>query len=307
MGLPARLVPFALLVLFITVLGVPGSRAVQAGLQADQEKILWVHRPKVRLGARVMGGGKGVPVLFVHGLAGDMGVWTAAMTHELTTRRTGAFDLRGHGASGVPQNGLFSIPSMGEDAAAVAEALGFRRYVLVGHSLGGAVAASCVGRHPDRVAGVFFLAPPNRPEDRSVSRGEHLLKTASQLRYRDQMKTSWGEALQPYPASHDQVLSALVRTPPEAIGGALAGLAVYDPLPDLRKADCPLYSLTLPGAESPRSYHAIIPSIAHETIEGVSHWVMLDAPEEFEHRLDAFLAKVDEMEMAPPRERRGEE
>ena len=307
MGLRRRLAPCALLVAVIALQGGLGWKAVQAGLQADQELTLWVRRPKVRLRARVMGGGGGVPVLFVHGLAGDMGVWAAAMAHERGTRRAGAFDLRGHGASGIPKGGFFSIPSMGEDAAAVAEAFGFRRYVLVGHSLGAAVVASCAGRHPDRVAGVFLLAPPNRPEDRSAARGENLRKAAAQLAYRDQMNTGWGEALQPFPASRDRVLSALARTPPEAIGGVLAGLAVYDPLPDLRKAGCPLYSLTLSGADSPRSYHVLVPSIAHGTIDGVSHWAMLDAPEEFGHRLDAFLAKVDELEVARPGGPRGEE
>jgi len=242
------------------------------------------------------GSGDGVPVLFVHGLAGNMKVWSAAMLHQSRTRRAGAFDLRGHGDSGLPTNGGYSIPSMAEDAASVAEALGFRRYVLVGHSLGAAVVAACAGRHPGRVAGVLFVEPPNRPSDRSAEREKRLLETATLPTYREQMKAGWGEALNPFPASHDRVLEALARTPPQAIGGVLAALAVYDPLPDLTRTRALCESLTVAGADNPRAYSTLVPSITHDVIDGTSHWIMLDAPEEFDRRLDGFLESVDRRE-----------
>lgn len=273
-----------------------GAEPATVAPQVGVDVVTTVRRPGVLLHARASGGGEGVPVLFVHGLAGDMEVWSSAMSHQGRVRRAAAFDLRGHGSSSLPKNGSFLIPAMSEDAAAVAEALGFKRYVLVGHSLGAAVVASCAGRHPDRVAGVMFLEPPNRSGDRSQARKERLLGTGMGPAYRAQMKVWWGDALQPFPSSRDRVLAALEHTPPRSIGGCLAGLAIYDPVPDLERSHAILDSLTVPGPDNPRAYHVLVPAITHEVIDRTSHWVMLDAPEEFDRRLDAFLERVDRQE-----------
>ena len=50
------------------------------------------------------------------------------------------FDLRGHGKSAVPKDGDYAVESFVKDLEAVVEKLRLERFVLVGHSLGGAVA-----------------------------------------------------------------------------------------------------------------------------------------------------------------------
>ena len=57
-----------------------------------------------------------------------------------------AVDLRGHGRSGP---GPWSWPAALDDVAAVVERLGLDRPALVGHSLGGLVAAVWATRHPE--------------------------------------------------------------------------------------------------------------------------------------------------------------
>lgn len=68
-----------------------------------------------------------------------------------------AFDLPGFGFSDRPARG--SIAGYTADVAYALEVLGGRRFTVVGHSLGGAVAAALAEQMPDRVAALVLLAP----------------------------------------------------------------------------------------------------------------------------------------------------
>jgi 3-oxoadipate enol-lactonase len=95
-----------------------------------------------------------------------------------------AFDLRGHGRSFYPE-APFTIEDATDDAAALLRALGVSSAIVVGYSLGTAVAQMLVERHSDLVdsavlmAGV--LAPNRRPQDKLFSRIGGWLATAQRL------------------------------------------------------------------------------------------------------------------------------
>jgi pimeloyl-ACP methyl ester carboxylesterase len=99
--------------------------------------------------------GVGEPVVFLHGLLDSSEGWS-----ELCAHLTGpaiAFDLPGFGYSDPPAHG--SLGGYAEDIAAGLAALGVKRCALVGHSLGGAVAAALAEVAPDRVSRLVLLAP----------------------------------------------------------------------------------------------------------------------------------------------------
>ncbi|MEZ0309083.1 MAG: alpha/beta fold hydrolase, partial [Ramlibacter sp.] len=108
------------------------------------------------------GGSGGLVVLFVHSFAGDARHWRAQLQHVRLRRRAIAIDLRGHGRSDAPASGDYSVPALAEDIAAVTDALGLKRFVLVGHSMGGAAATAYAGKHPDRLAGLVLAGTPGR-------------------------------------------------------------------------------------------------------------------------------------------------
>ena len=99
--------------------------------------------------------GRGDPALvFIHGWASDRSVWQEqvnifARGHTLVT-----VDLGGHGASGA-NRASWSIASLAQDVVTVVKALGLKRVVLIGHSMGGPVALLAAGRMPDRILGVI--------------------------------------------------------------------------------------------------------------------------------------------------------
>jgi pyruvate dehydrogenase E2 component (dihydrolipoamide acetyltransferase) len=104
-----------------------------------------------------MGSGGAVPVLFLHGFGADLNSWMFTQPVLVEGRRTIALDLPGHGGSskGVGAGDADSLTDTVE--AALAE-LGIKRVHLVGHSMGGAVAAALAARRPDRVATLTLIA-----------------------------------------------------------------------------------------------------------------------------------------------------
>src|SRR5688500_10480985 len=93
------------------------------------------------------GGSGGLPVVLVHSLAGNSTHWSRQLEHLRRTRRGVALDIRGHGRSEPPKDGDYTIAAMAGDVAAVVDALGLERFVLVGHSMGGGVALTYAGAH----------------------------------------------------------------------------------------------------------------------------------------------------------------
>lgn len=239
------------------------------------------------------GGEGGLPVLFVHGLAGDSGVWAGALAHLRATRRAVAFDLRGHGRSTPPAGGRVSIKDLAGDVGAVADELGLRRFVLVGHSLGGAVAGCYAGAHPERVAGLFLLDPAGDVSRLPRSRVKATLRGMQPSTFQEFMEGWFGAMLLPErPETGAEVLATLRRTDPRAASGAYAGLAAYHPVPPLKAYRGPVTLLVRPGKTGPLSIRALVPSIPVDEVPGAGHWIMLDEPEVFHAKLDAFLSEL---------------
>lgn len=101
-------------------------------------------------------GGDGPPIVLLHGLGGFGVEWGRVIPHLVAGNRVVVPDLPGHGRSGVPANRL--------DAAVVVEWL--RDLIartcaepptLVGHSLGGGIAARFAAEHGDEVRRIVLV------------------------------------------------------------------------------------------------------------------------------------------------------
>ncbi|MDK1490592.1 alpha/beta hydrolase [Sinorhizobium sp. 7-81] len=104
------------------------------------------------------------PVVFIHGAGGNLLDQMHAFRPALEGRAELLFvDRPGHGYSerGGAVNGW---PDGQADAIAkLMERRGIDRAIIVGHSFGGAIAASFALHHPERTAGVVLLAPATHP------------------------------------------------------------------------------------------------------------------------------------------------
>jgi pimeloyl-ACP methyl ester carboxylesterase len=97
------------------------------------------------------------PLLFLHGLLGQLQNFTYALTALFPDRRIVLLDRPGSGYSqAAPSQTLAAQAAV---AAAVIDALKLDRPLIVGHSLGGAVALALALDHPERVGGLALIAP----------------------------------------------------------------------------------------------------------------------------------------------------
>lgn len=111
------------------------------------------------------------PLVFIHGASGNLRDQMHAFRSKLEGRATLLFlDRPGHGYSerGGPEN---AWPDGQANAIAhLMEKRGIDRAIIVAHSFGGAIAASFALEHPEKTAGLLFLAPATHP-GRAASTG----------------------------------------------------------------------------------------------------------------------------------------
>jgi pimeloyl-ACP methyl ester carboxylesterase len=92
-------------------------------------------------------------LLFLHYWGGSARTGNAVTSQLSTKFRCIADDQRGWGQSDAPEQG-YSIRDLAMDVKHIVEALHLRRYVLVGHSMGGKVVQSVASQRPPGSAGL---------------------------------------------------------------------------------------------------------------------------------------------------------
>lgn len=102
-------------------------------------------------------GSGGVPVLLLHGFAGDRLTWQFNLSALSARRRAIAVDLPGHGGS-TPDVGSGRVADFAPWLVEFLDGLELPRVHLVGHSMGGYVARELAGLVPDRVASLTLLS-----------------------------------------------------------------------------------------------------------------------------------------------------
>lgn len=101
---------------------------------------------------------EGAPIVLLHGFGGDRQTWLDMQEALSTEKRSLAFDLPGHGeALDWPKVGNAGVAAKAVSQSL--ESLDLTRIHLVGHSMGGAVAALVALRHPQTVSSLTLLAP----------------------------------------------------------------------------------------------------------------------------------------------------
>lgn len=106
-------------------------------------------------------GGEGPDVLFAHATGFCAGVFLPIMRHMSVGRLT-AVDFRGHGRSGIPDDGM-DWNGTGQDVLATIGALGLIRPIGVGHSMGGAALTLAEQAEPGTFGGLWLFEPIMMP------------------------------------------------------------------------------------------------------------------------------------------------
>lgn len=111
-----------------------------------------------------LGEGGGTPVVLIHGFGSDHAAWMFNHEALATGRVVYALDLPGHGGSTKAVGGG-SVEDLAAAVVAFLDAAEIGRAHLVGHSLGGAIAATIAAGHPGRAASLSLIAPAGVAEE----------------------------------------------------------------------------------------------------------------------------------------------
>ena len=248
----------------------------------------------------------GPPLVLLHGFARrwqDFGPILTAITPHW---HAFALDLRGHGASGRTP-GAYRVVDYVGDVAAFLDRQVARPAVLLGHSLGGMVAAAVAAERPGLVGAVILEDPPFAMMGRRIAEtsyfglfrayGELLGATASE----DELAAGLAEVRLDAPGSRTVRLgdvrdaaalrflaSCLRQLDPEALEPILAGrwLDGFDVEATLRRVACPALFLQADfaaGGALPDDYAAglaaLLPRGRLYRFDDVGHQIHATVPE----------------------------
>ena len=237
--------------------------------------------------------GDGPPVVFLHGLTNRRQAWdpvTALLAPRFTCVR---LDFRGHGESSTAP--AYGMPWFVGDVRAVVEELSLDDPALVGHSLGGSVAAVYAALHGARA--VVCVDEPLRFGDTA----ERIRPLATRLRGERPMEAVMeferGLGLEPY-AGVAEMERRVLAFDPEVVLAAWAAVLETPPhrLTEVSEALLPQISaplLCLHGSPPPDDYAAWLTALASgarvEVWDGTGHLLHLVDPARFAARAAEFL------------------
>jgi 3-oxoadipate enol-lactonase len=142
-------------------LAVPLSLAVLSlldhGRTLPRHKAEWLEAGDTRV--RAVQGGEGEPTLvLLHGFGESLTTWRALFDPLAGSYRVLAVDLPGFGGSTKPR-APYTLEAMTGRLASLLERETKGPVVLIGHSMGGMLAASVALARPDRVRALILVAP----------------------------------------------------------------------------------------------------------------------------------------------------
>lgn len=170
--------------------------------------------------------GSGPVILMIHGLGGNLRNFTHSMVTPLADEfRVIAIDRPGSGYSTRAPDAPASIVRQGEQVAGFIRALKLERPLIVGHSMGGAVALALALDHPQLVGGLALLAPVSHIQNPAPPPFQPLLIESTLLR----RMVAWTVAMPLSLMQRDSVLAVLFGPDPcapdmDIKGGGLLAL-----------------------------------------------------------------------------------
>jgi pimeloyl-ACP methyl ester carboxylesterase len=243
--------------------------------------------------------GKGATTLvLVHGWTCDDTSWAAQVPALSKHYRVITLDLPGHGRSGSPKDGKFSMDLFARAVEAVRAEQRVDRIVLVGHSMGTPVIRQYARLYPQHVAALVIVDGVVIPPAQSARAAappldvKQLLTPEGQKLREGMIK---GMFTPNTPADvQERVLKMMLAAPAETAAGAM--LATFDTstwTDDVMTM--PVYGIYAGKSAllgDPAYLKKVFPKIEYVEMPGTGHFVMMEQPDEFNRLLTGFLEKI---------------
>lgn len=230
-------------------------------------------------------------LVFIHGSGGNSSAWSAQYSKLHKKFNIAAVNLPGHGKSGG--HGEQDIPAYALYLKEMLAALKLPRPILIGHSLGAAIALYFAARYPQDLSGVVTagggLTMPVNPDMQ-----DGFLKQPALVL---DMMCKFSLARENRPKFFDALRASLGQANVDVVAGDMLACSKFNLTGELQKIIVPV--LALCGSEDkmtpPVFSEQIAAGINGTTlviIEGAGHMVMMEKPAAFNDALQDFVAAL---------------
>jgi pimeloyl-ACP methyl ester carboxylesterase len=234
------------------------------------------------------------PLLFVHGWACDHTFFAPQIDQFSQRHRTIGVDLRGHGASDAPEQ-PYTMAGFADDLAWLCEQIGVVQPVVIGHSMGAAVALLLAATYPDFASGIVMIDGGTRLQATASARPDSGLPVDLDFGGPDYQTVARRIVEPMFPPSADPALRAsiverMLATPRHVLASARQHLLTTDATASA--AACTVPALYIQAA-TPRPeldrFRELCPQLVVGRTVGAGHFNMLEVPDQVNAMIERFL------------------
>ncbi|HZM85885.1 MAG TPA: alpha/beta hydrolase [Blastocatellia bacterium] len=233
-------------------------------------------------------------IVLIHGWTCNLGFWKQQIPDLTKRARVVAIDLPGHGKSDKPKT-AYTMDLFARAVDAVMQDAGVDRGVLVGHSMGTPVARQFSRKYPQKTLGLVVVDGPLRPFGDKKMMDDFI----APLRGPD-YKTQAGQFIdgmlgpQVSAALREQIKTSMLSTPQYVAISAMEGMNEESNWKQ-DKIDVPVLAVLAKSpfwpADNEQFFRSVAPKLDYQMWDGVSHFLMMEKPKEFNAAVIAFVDK----------------
>jgi pimeloyl-ACP methyl ester carboxylesterase len=252
----------------------------------------WLQPDGVSLFYEEAGSGR-PPMVLVHGWCCDQTFMAPQLTHFRNAHRVLALDLRGHGQSDQPQQPDTSA-GVADDLAWMCHELTLERPVVVGHSMGGAIALELAAQRPDLPSAIVLLDSAVFPAHGAWAGVQPVMAQLHTTSYRDVMRQFIGDVFflptdDPQRKAH--IIDVMLATPQHVLLSAFEEIFRWDSAAAAGQCEVPtLYIASTRPRGDVAQFQAHCPHLVHGQVVSSGHFVQLEVPEQVNVMIERFLA-----------------
>ncbi len=239
--------------------------------------------------------GKGDEALvFVHGWTCNANFWRMQTPAFEARTRVIALDLPGHGQSDKPEKVAYTMDLFARATEAVMRDAGVRRAVLVGHSMGVPVIRQFYRKYPEKTLALVLVDGGLKPFA-PLSVMEQWVAPLRGPNYKEAASKFVEGMLVPVhsEAVRAEIRATMLSAPQHVLVGAMEGM-IDEAVWKEDQIKVPVLAVLARSPfwppDSEQVFRKIAPDLDYRMWDGVSHFLMMDKPDEFNRTLADFIS-----------------